>query len=248
MILKDKVAIITGAGSGIGRATALLFGKEGALAVSADINHENGEKTASDIRKAGGTAIFIPVDVTRSDLVEEMVEKAEKSFGQVDILVNCAGIIHMALAENTSDEDWRSVLAVNLDGLFYCSRAVIHPMRRQGGGCIVNIASGAGQVGVPHSPAYCASKGGVVLLTKQMAIDYEPDKIRVNAICPGAVDTGMMQQKFEHDCPDDPAGHRDEYNAALPLGRMLYPEEVAFQALVLASHKSYMLTGHCVVI
>lgn len=248
MRLADKVAIVTGAGSGIGKATALLFAKEGARVVVADINLENGEKTVAVINEADGKAHFIPVDVTRPNQVEEMVGRTVETFGRVDILVNCAGILHMSPADKTSDENWRAVLAVNLDGLFFCSRAAIPPMRRQRGGCIVNIASGAGLAGVPNSPAYCASKGGVVLLTKQMAIDFAEDNIRINAICPGAVNTGFMQYKFEYDHPEDPDGYRREYNASLPLGRMLYPEEVAHQALFLASHKSYLLTGHCVVI
>jgi NAD(P)-dependent dehydrogenase (short-subunit alcohol dehydrogenase family) len=121
-------------------------------------------------------------------------------------------------------------------------------MRRQGGGCIVNVASGAGLVGVPRSPAYCASKGGVVLLTKTMALDHERDNIRVNAVCPGAVDTRLMEGKWRFEGAEDMLAARRDYEAALPLGRMLYPEEVAHQVLFLASHQSYFLTGHCLMI
>jgi NAD(P)-dependent dehydrogenase (short-subunit alcohol dehydrogenase family) len=121
-------------------------------------------------------------------------------------------------------------------------------MHAQGGGSIINIASGAGLGGVPFSPAYCASKGGVVLLTKQMALDYAQHNIRVNAICPGAVDAPLMDTLFRFYRPENPDSYRAEYEARLPLGRMLHPSEVAYQALFLASHKSYLLTGHCVVI
>jgi NAD(P)-dependent dehydrogenase (short-subunit alcohol dehydrogenase family) len=162
--------------------------------------------------------------------------------------VNSAGTHYLGLVEDTSDEDWQRVLGVNLNGVFFASRAVLPYMRAQGSGCIVNIASGAGLAGVPFSPAYCASKGGVVLLTKQMAIDYAAHNIRVNAICPGAVDTPLMGMLFRFYRPEDPDGYRAEYEAGLPLGRMLNPEEVAYQALFLCSHKSYLLTGHCVVI
>ena len=246
--LAQKVAIVTGAGSGIGRAAALLSAEEGAWVVVADINPEAGQETATAIRAAGGKALPVRVDVTQARDVEQMVATVVEACGRVDVLVNDAGILRMGAADETSDDDWRAVLGVNLDGVFFCSRAVIPHMRRQGGGCIVNIASGAGLGGVPHSAAYCASKGGVVLLTKQMALDYAESNIRVNAVCPGAVDTPLMQTLFQFRRPDDPAAYRREYEAALPLGRMLYPREVAYQVLFLASHRSYLLTWHCIVI
>jgi meso-butanediol dehydrogenase/(S,S)-butanediol dehydrogenase/diacetyl reductase len=246
--LGGKVAIVTGAGSGIGKATALLFAEEGAHVIIADIHQEAGEATASAIQNSGGKALFVQTDVAQSADVERMVRLAVDTFGRIDALANCAGILCMGAVDETSDEDWKSTIDTNLTGVFFCSRAVIPYMQRQGGGSIINIASGAGLAGVSQSAAYCASKGGVVLLTKQMALDYEKHNIRVNAICPGAVDTPLMQTMFEFRRPDDPGAYRQEYEAALPLGRMLYPEEVAYQALFLASHKSYLLTGHCVVL
>lgn len=248
LILEHKVAVVTGAGSGIGRAIALLFAEEGARVVVAEINPQTGPETVAAIREAGGEALFVKVDVTCPTVVNETVERTVATYGQLDILVNNAGVHQMGLAEDTSDRDWRAVLSVNLDGVFYASRAALSQMREQNGGSIINIASGAGLGGVPFSPAYCASKGGVVLLTKQMAIDYEPYGIRINAICPGAVDAPLMDTLFQFYRPEDPESYRAEYEDRLPLGRMLDPREVAYQALFLASHKSYLLTGHCVVI
>lgn len=246
--LERKVAVVTGAGSGIGRAIAMLFAEEGARVIVAEINRQTGPETVAAIEQEGGEALFVEVDVTRPTMVEKMVERCVSTYDRLDILVNNAGVHNMGLVEDTSDADWRAVLSVNLDGVFYCSRAAVSQMRKQDDGSIINVASGAGLGGVPFSPAYCASKGGVVLLTKQMAIDYGPHNIRVNAICPGAVDAPLMDTLFQFYSPEDPDGYRAEYEACLPLGRMLFPREVAYQALFLASHKSYLLTGHCVVI
>jgi NAD(P)-dependent dehydrogenase (short-subunit alcohol dehydrogenase family) len=244
--LVDKVAVVTGSASGIGRATALLFAKEGARVVVVDINEHTGQQTVATIREKGGEALFVRADVSKAVDVEGMVSQTVNALGRLDILVNNAGILRMGSVEETSEDDWKAVLGVNLDGVFLCSKAVAPQMRKQGGGVIVNIASGAGLSGVARSAAYCASKGGVVLLTKQMAIDYEKDGIRVNAVCPGAVDTPLMQIMFDEQ--EDPVAARQEYEAGLPQGRMLDPREVAYQVLFLASHKSYFMTGQCVVI
>ena len=246
MKLVDKVAVITGSGSGIGRATALLFAEEGARVVVVDINEHTGQQTVATIREKGGEAVFVRADVSTAVDVEDMVSQTVNALGRLDILVNNAGILRMGSVEETSEDDWKAVLGVNLDGVFLCSKAAAPQMRKQGGGVIVNIASGAGLSGVARSAAYCASKGGVVLLTKQMAIDYEKDGIRVNAVCPGAVDTPLMQIMFDE--KEDPVAARQEYEAALPLGRMLDPREVAYQVLFLASHKSYFMTGQCLIV
>ena len=248
MRLANQIAIVTGSGSGIGRATALLFAKEGARVIVADIDEDAGRRTVSEIELNGGEALYVGVDVGQAASVEAMIQQVVERFGRVDILVNNAGIQRMGTVEETTDEDWQAVLGVNLTGVFLCSRAVIPQMKKLGAGNIINIASGAGMVGVPQSAAYCASKGGVVLLTRQMALDYERFNLRVNAICPGAVNTPLMEGFFRYRRPEDPEAYRQEYEAALPLGRMLCPDEVAFEALVLASHKSYLLTGHCVMI
>lgn len=246
MKLVDKVAVITGSGSGIGRATALLFAEEGARVVVVDINEHAGQQTVATIREKDGEAVFVRADVSKAVEVKGMVSQVVNAWGRLDILVNNAGILRMGSVEETSENDWKAVLGVNLDGVFLCSKAVAPQMRKQGGGVVVNIASGAGLSGVARSAAYCASKGGVVLLTKQMAIDYEKDGIRVNAVCPGAVDTPLMQIMFDE--KKDPVAARQEYEAALPLGRMLDPREVAYQVLFLASHKSYFMTGQCLIV
>jgi NAD(P)-dependent dehydrogenase (short-subunit alcohol dehydrogenase family) len=248
MRLEDKVAIVTGSGSGIGKATALLFAEEGARVVVADIDQEAGKRSVAEIEDLGQDALFVPVDVTSEADAQNMARRAVAAFGHIDILVNDAGILRMGAVDEISEADWRLVIDTNLTGVFLCSRAVVPHLRRLGGGCIVNIASGAGLVGVPRSPAYCASKGGVVLLTKTMALDHEGDKIRVNAVCPGAVDTRLMEDKWRFEGAEDMAAAKRDYEAALPLGRMLYPREVAHQVLFLASHKSYFMTGHCLVI
>ena len=248
MRLAEKVAIVTGSGFGIGRATALLLAAEGARMVVADIDEEAGQESAAQIEAKGGRAFFVHVDVTSAADAERMVRRAVEAFGRLDILVNNAGLLRMGAVDETSEDDWRLVIDTNLTGVFLCSKAAIRQMRRQGGGCIVNIASGAGMVGVPRSAAYCASKGGVVLLTKAMALDHEQDSIRVNAICPGAVDTRLMEGKWRFEGAEDMVAARRDYEAALPLGRMLHPKEVAHQVLFLASHKSYFMTGHCLVI
>jgi NAD(P)-dependent dehydrogenase (short-subunit alcohol dehydrogenase family) len=246
--LIDHVAIVTGAGHGIGQATAQRLAAEGARVVVADIDEDAGATSTADIEANGCEALFVGVDVMSAADVDKMVAHTIEAFGRVDILVNNAGILRMGAVEELSEDDWRLVIDTNLTGVFLCSKAVIPAMRRQGGGCIVNIASGAGLVGVRRSAAYCASKGGVVLLTKAMALDYEPDAIRVNAVCPGAVDTQLMEHKWRFEGAVDLASARRDYEAALPLRRMLYPEEIAHQVMFLASHDSYPMTGHCLVI
>lgn len=246
MELNAKVALVTGGSSGIGRESSILMAEAGAKVMVADLNISGGLQTVELIREKGGEAVFIQVDVTCSEKVQEMVSKTVEAFGSLDIMVNNAGIFQVGTVEETSLDEWRKLTAVNLDAVFICSKYVIPHMRMQGGGSIINIASGAGFFGVPRQAAYCASKGAVVLLTKQMALDYAGDNIRVNAICPGAVDTPIMQIKF--DAEPEPAKAREKYESELPLGRMLSPRDVARQVLYLASHQSYFMTGHCVLL
>jgi NAD(P)-dependent dehydrogenase (short-subunit alcohol dehydrogenase family) len=241
--LADKVALITGAASGIGRATALLFAREGARVVVVDINQNGGQDTVETIRQGGGEAIFVLADVTSAADAERMVKTAVETYGQLDILFNNAGVAHRASVDECSVEDWDRVIAINLKGVFLGSKYAIPVMKRQGGGTIINTASGAGLVGTVRSPAYCASKGGVVLLTKQMAIDFARDNIRVNAICPGAVDTPLMEIIFR-EMSDDLAEGKRIYEERLPRGRMLAPEQVAHAALYLACDESGFMTGN----
>ena len=178
--LMDKVAIITGAGAGIGRTSALLFAREGARIVASDIDLERAQATAKDIEKAGGECIAVQADVTSVEEVEAMVKKAIGTFGRVDVLMNCAGIMPIMPVWETSEEVWDQVIDINLKGTFLCCKYAILEMQRTGGGSIVNIASGAGITGVPGLSAYCASKAGVLLLTKSMALDCVKDNIRIN--------------------------------------------------------------------
>lgn len=241
--LADKVALITGAASGIGRATALLFAREGAKVVVVDINQIGGQDTVETICQGGGEAIFVLADVTGAADAERMVKTAVETYGQLDILFNNAGVAHRASVDECSVEDWDRVIAINLKGVFLGSKYAIPVMKRQGGGTIINTASGAGLVGTVRSPAYCASKGGVVLLTKQMALDFARDNIRVNAICPGAVDTPLMEVVFR-EISDDLAEGKRIYEERLPRGGMLAPEQVAHAALYLASDESGFMTGN----
>jgi len=236
--LDDKAALITGAGSGIGRATALLFAKEGAKVVVADSAPHGGEETVDMIVKAGGQAIFAQVDVSRAEDVERMVNTMVDAYGKIDILYNNAGILgQTALTADTKEEDWDRVIITNLKGVFLGCKYVIPIMIEQGGGVVVNTASGAALFGSPGIPAYGASKGGVAQLTKTMALEYGKHNIRVNAICPGAIETPMSQARL-----DDPE-HRQAMIERVPLGKIGRPEDIAEAALYLASDASSYVTG-----
>jgi NAD(P)-dependent dehydrogenase (short-subunit alcohol dehydrogenase family) len=241
--LTGKVAAITGAASGIGKATALLFAREGARVVVADVDELGGQEVVETIRQRGGEALFAFTDVTAAADVERMINLAVDIYGQMDILFNNAGIGHRIPVHECSEEDWDRVIAVNLKGVFLGCKYAARVMLRQGGGTIINTASGAGLVGAIRSPAYSASKGGVVVLTKQMANDYAQHNIRVNAICPGAVDTPLMGVVYR-EISDDPKEAKRIYESRLPRGRLITPEEVAHVALYLASDEIGAMTGN----
>src|ERR1700694_4877527 len=192
-----KAALITGAASGIGRATALLFAREEAAIALADVNADAGQRVADEIAQAGGRAFFEPVDVTRAADCQRLVERAIREFGRIDILFNNAGIIRTATVVDLSEDDWDRVMAVNVKSIYLLSREVIPHIQKAGGGTIINTASGWGLTGGAKAAVYCASKGAVVLLTKAMAIDHGPQKIRVNCICPGDTDTGMLREEAQ---------------------------------------------------
>src|ERR1700682_3135137 len=193
--VSGKVALITGAASGIGHATALLFTREGAAIALADVNADAGQRVADEIAHAGGRAFFEPVDVTRAADCQRLVERAIREVGRIDILCNNAGIIRRATVLDLSEDDWDRVMAVNVKSIYLLSREVIPHMQKAGGGPLINKASGWGLTGGPKAAVYCASKGAVVLLTKAMAVDHGPQKIRVNCICPGDTDTGMLREE-----------------------------------------------------
>jgi NAD(P)-dependent dehydrogenase (short-subunit alcohol dehydrogenase family) len=241
--LSGKVAVITGAASGIGKASALLFGREGAKVVVADIVEAGGCQTVEAIRAHGGEALFVRTDVTVAVDVERMVNHAVESYGRLDILFNNAGIGHRVPVTECTEEDWDRVIAVDLKSVFLGCKYAIPVMMRQGGGTIVNTASGAGLLGAIDSPAYSAAKAGVVVLTKQIATDYSRHNIRINAICPGAVDTPLMNVVYRT-ISDDLAEAKRIYESRLPRGRLLSPEEVAYTALFLASDESDLISGN----
>ncbi len=243
--LTGKVALITGAASGIGRASALLFAREGAAVAITDIN-QAGESVADEITRNGGKAIFELADVTRAADCERVVERTLRDLGTIAVLFNNAGIIRRASVVELSEEDWDRVIAVNLKSIFLMSRQAVPIMIKAGGGSIINTASGWGIAGGPRAAAYCASKGAVVLLTKALAVDHGPQNIRVNCICPGDTDTGMLRNEAHQ------LGAREDTflaeSAHRPLGRIGKPEEIARAALYLASDASSFVTGTALVV
>ncbi|MGO9643567.1 MAG: SDR family NAD(P)-dependent oxidoreductase [Candidatus Bathyarchaeia archaeon] len=246
--LENKVALITGAGSGIGKAAAQLFAKEGARIVVADLDRERGEDTAKKVRADGGQSIFVETDVTKSSLVEATVSKTISEFGGVDILYNSAGVDIFVInpkadgtVVGTLEEDWDRLLAINLKGTFLFAKYTLPHMMKQRRGVVINMGSEYGIVGGLASAAYCASKGGIVLLTKQMALDYAPYNIRVNCICPCNVDTPLMEKGLA--TSEDPQAMRRTWEKIMPLGRFSKPEEIAAGALYLASDDASFVTG-----
>ena len=243
--LNGSVSIVTGSAGGIGRAIALALAEAGARVVVSDTRTAEGEATVSAIQAAGGEAIFVACDVSNSDQASHLVTASLEHFGRLDVLVNNAGISGgSSLAHELELETWDRVMAVNLRGPYLCAKHAI-PHLISSGGTIINIASTYGLIGAPLAPAYCASKAGVINLTRQLAVDYGPHKIRVNAICPGYVDTDMGG--FRANLPPEQsaaANARREANAALqPIGRQAQALEIARVAVFLASDESSFMTG-----
>jgi NAD(P)-dependent dehydrogenase (short-subunit alcohol dehydrogenase family) len=237
MRLKDKVALVTGGASGIGRATAELFASEGARVVVADFTVDGGNETVKSIQNAGGEAIFIQVDVSDSGQVTRMVDAALKAFGRIDILFNGAAILLYGTVLETDEKAWNRLLSINLTGTFLCCRAVLPHMIRQGGGSIINVASTVGaHDACANAVAYVTSKGGVTLFTKAMAIDHAKQGVRVNALVPGATDTPMIRKAL---APDALKALAESH----PIGRLGRPEELAKAVLFLASDDASFVTG-----
>ena len=238
--LDGKVALITGAASGIGRATALLFAREEAKIAVADCVPAGGQETVEMIQKSGGDAVFIEADVSQAADVERMVKTTVNTYGQIDILFNNAGVGQTgnSMLETTEDE-WDRVLNINLKGVFLCSKWAIPVMLDQGGGVIINTASIAGLVGLPGIPAYGVSKAGVIQLTRMMAAEYGRQNIRVNCICPGAIQTPMTESV---------SLPMDAYIQVQFLNRTGQPEDIARAALYLASDDSPFVTGAAFVV
>ena len=240
MRLKGKVALITGAGSGIGREAALLFAKEGASVVVVDMNDAAGKETAAAIERDGGRATFAHADVSRSGEVEAMVAVAKKAYGRLNVLFNNAGIFpsNDGSVLETDEKTWDLVLSVNLKGVFLGCKYGIPAMLESGGGSIINTASFVALMGsATPQIAYTASKGGVLALTREIAVEFARKGIRVNAICPGPVDTPLLQELFS-----DPA-RKARRLVHIPMGRLAQAKEVAQAALFLASDDSSYVNG-----
>jgi NAD(P)-dependent dehydrogenase (short-subunit alcohol dehydrogenase family) len=242
MKLKDKVALITGAGSGIGRSTALLFAKEGAKVVVVDANKDTARDTVDLIKRNGGEAIYIKADVSKSGEVQNMIKETLKKYGKLDVLFNNAGIEgQQAPTTECTEENFDRVIAVNLKGEFLGMKYGIQQMLKQGGGVVINTSSVAGLVGFSGAPAYCASKGGIIQLTRVAALEYATRNIRVNAICPGIIWTPMIER-----ATDKNQEMIKQFSEMEPVKRMGKPEEVAALALFLASNDSSFITGAAV--
>lgn len=240
MRLKDKVALITGAGSGIGRETSLLFAAEGAKVVAVDVNDAAGQETVGLVGKAGGNAAYIHADVSKAAECEAMATFAEKTFGRLDVLFNNAGILHSADddAVSTSEEVWDLTMAINLKGVFLGCKYGIPALRRAGGGSIINTASFVALLGAATPQvAYTASKGGVLALTRELAVVHARENIRINALCPGPLRTELLMKILDTD------EKKQRRLVHIPMGRFGEAREMAQAALYLASDESSFITG-----
>jgi len=245
-ILRNKVALITGGASGIGRATALLFAREGAAVAIVDINAELGQSAVKEIETLGGKAIFITCDVTKAEDCQRAVETTVAAFGGLDILFNNAGIIRRADVLTTTEAEWDRVMAVNVKSIFLMSKVAIPHIEKRGGGSIINTSSGWGLKGGGNAVSYCASKGAVTNMTRAMAIDHGRQNIRVNAVCPGDTDTPMLRNEAKQ------LGQLEKEfiaeAASRPLGRYAQPLEIATTVLFLASNAASYVTGAALVV
>ena len=242
--LQGLVAVVTGAGSGIGRASAVEFAREGARVVAADLNAASAAETADQILSAGGQAESVEVDVTQASQVERMVKTAVDKFGRLDVLYNNAGLPQaFTRFEDSTDALYERIFDVNVKGVFYGCRAAIPQMKAQGGGVILNTASTAGIRPRPGLAVYAASKGAVITLTKALAIELAPHRIRVVSICPVATDTPMLPSFIGVEQGADEAEGRRRFIGTIPWGRLNKPEDIARAAVFLASADAEMVTG-----
>ncbi|MFL4972751.1 MAG: SDR family oxidoreductase [Microvirga sp.] len=241
MRLKGKVCIVTGGGSGIGRATCLLFAKEGARVVVADKRQQAAEGVAAEGAAAGATMLPTMMDVSRDDDAQRVVHQTVEAFGRLDVLVNNAGYGFAGTVVDTDEEAWDDLMAVNVRGVYLCSKHAIPAMAKNGGGAIVNTASVVAAVGIRNRAAYCASKGAVAALTRAIAIDHVAEGIRCNAVAPGTIDTPYFDEILRKS--PVAADSRKALEARQLLGRLGTPEEIAAGILFLASDESRFATG-----
>jgi len=239
-----KVAFVTGAANGIGRAAALAFAREGASVVVADVSEKDNQETARMIKDLGGHALALTCDVARNEDVRQALDAAIKTFGRLDFAFNNAGIEYtIKPMADVTEEEWDRIIDIDLRGVFLCMKHEIPLMLNQGGGAIVNTSSGAGVKGFKGGAAYVAAKHGVVGLTKSAALDYAPQNIRINAVCPGIIETSMMQ-RFTGGTPEG----RERVIAQEPIGRMGKPEEIAAAVVWLCSDEAAFVIGHAMVV
>lgn len=248
--LDNKIAFITGAGSGIGKEIALVYAKQGARVVIADVNTDAAETVVEEITAQGGTANAQMLDVADEEQVQAAIASTVQRYGRLDILVNNAGISHVGNLLETSADEWERVMAVNARGVFLCSKYAVTQMLEQDprGGVLVNIASVAGLVAVERRFPYGTSKGAVISMTRSIAIDFVNQDIRANAICPGTVHTPFVEGYLERHFPDTKDEVRRQLDARQPIGRMGRPDEIAYAALYLASDEAAFVTGSTLVI
>ncbi len=248
--LDNKIALITGAGSGIGRAIALLYAQQGAQVIVADIQDDAAAKVVAEITSEGGNASAFHLDVAQEDQVQSGFTQVAQNAGRLDILVNNAGISHVGNILETSADDWDKLMAVNVRGVFLCSKYGIMQMLSQEpqGGILVNMASVAGMIGIDRRFPYSASKGAVLSMTRSVAMDFVEQGIRANAICPGTVHTPFVEGYLERNFPTNKDEVRNQLHARQPLGRMGRPDEIASAALYLASDEAAFITGSALVI
>jgi 3-oxoacyl-[acyl-carrier protein] reductase len=243
--LSQKISLITGAGSGIGQATALLFAREGATVVAVDCNTDAIEKTQFLIEQAGGLCLGLTVDVTQEQQVADAIAQVIQQFGKLDVLFNNAGVSVLKPATETTEADLDFLLSVNLKGVFFACKHAIPEMVKQGGGAIINTASELAIVGQPLYSAYCATKGAVLALTRALAVEWAAQGIRVNAVCPGPVKTPMLQAEF--DLASDPTAEEQAVIQSIPAARLGTPAEIARVVLFLASDDAQFLHGSAIV-
>ncbi len=241
MRLQQKVSLVTGAGAGIGRATAQLFAREGAIVVAVDKDPEALEETRSHIEQVGGICYAQVADVSQEGQVADALSTTVQELGSLDILCNNAGISKLKPITEMSELEWDTILGVNLKGVFFnCKHAIPH-MVQQGGGVIVNVASELAIMAQPFYGAYCASKGGVLALTRVLALEWVDQGIRVNAVCPGPVQTALLEAEFQ--IASDPEAERKSLVKSIPAGRLGAPKDIAQAILFLASEESQFMHG-----
>jgi len=242
MKVKNKIAIVTGSGRGIGKSTVLELAKEGAKVVVSDIDIKECQNVCDEIKKIGSDAIAVKCDISKKSDVDAMIKKTMQKFQKIDILINNAGVVLMKPFVEMTEKDWDFVLDINLKGVFLCTNAVVKQMIKQKSGKIISVASIAGEVGFMNTSAYCASKAGIINLTRELALELSPHNINVNAIAPGVIATKMTEDMLKD------KKTKEVLLASTPLGRVGQPEEIGKAAVFLASDDSNFITGHTLVV